>query len=162
MTFRQAWELGVSEVVVLGTCALPGGGVLKVGSVPEPAYNFPMDGTEPHADVWVLEMVPEAGSRGAEYHRCRREVESMTENIPTTITPGQAAAYLARMSAEEQAALVQRLVREATDPTIHLSQLGGIDRRRGVPRDRPPCSGFHAEEEWGREWDACDADMRLG
>lgn len=161
MTFRQAWELGVSEAVALGACVLPGGKALKVGDMPEPAFNFPMDGSEPHANAWVLEMVPaNDGSNLARRHRTVRPVSSMTVNIPATITPWQAAAYLARLTSEEQVALVQRIVAEAEAPTIYLSQLGGIDRRRGVPRDRPPCSPDDDIEPWQREWDACDADMR--
>lgn len=38
---------------------------------------------------------------------------------------------------------------------------GAADRRRGVPRHLCPFEGARAED-WRREWDACDEDMRSG
>jgi hypothetical protein len=110
MTYLRAWELGISEAVALEAGTLPGGGSFYAGQPLEPACNFPMDGTEPHAGTWVLEMVPRDGGRWVNWNRVPREAFACTENVPAEITPAQAQIYLSRMTDGEAVRAVREHV----------------------------------------------------
>lgn len=111
MTYHRAWELGISEAVALEAFTLPGGESFDAGKPLEPACNFPMDGTEPHAKALVLEMVPEPSASWAKWHRVPRQAFACTENVPPEITAAQARLYLARLTDGE----VVRVARECVE-----------------------------------------------
>ncbi len=48
-----------------------------------------------------------------------------------------------------------------TAGSVDAAYWGAVDRRRGLPRHLCPFTGAEAED-WRREWDACDEDMRSG
>ncbi len=98
MTYRAAWEVGISEAVALEPTVLPSGKPVSVGQLFEPACNFPMDGTEPHAKALVLEMIPHGDGGWVKWHRVPREAFACTENTPAEVTPAQARLYLGRLT----------------------------------------------------------------
>lgn len=118
MTFLEAWKAGVSEALLLEPAEM-GGRVREAGASPEPAYNFPMDGTEPHAGTWVLEMVPPTGAPHATRHRTERTAGQMIECPPAVVTLGQARAWRERLTDEE----AQRLLQHAVDRSPGLRYL---------------------------------------